>query len=96
MLPLTSIPTEVIRKSLVPYQGFIMPFEIELAPRDRESLSYTEEQISRLHPPKMAELAINPDPVFQVFVDLFGYDLQALRAGSGESGVPAFGWPTPT
>ncbi len=94
MLPLTSIPTEIIRKSLVPYQGFILPFEIELAPKDRGSLSFTEEQVSRLHPPKMAELAINPDPIFQIFVDLFGYDLQALRAGGGESGVPDHDWNT--
>lgn len=94
MLPLTSIPTEVIRKSLVPYQGFILPFEIDLAPKDRGSLRLTEEQICRLDPPKMAELAINPDPIFRIFVDLFGYDLQALRAGGGESGVPEHDWNT--
>ena len=94
MLPLNAIPTEVIRKSLVPYQGFILPFEIDLAPKDRGGLPFTEERVSRLDLPKMAELAINPDPVFQIFVDLFGYDLQALREGGGECGVPDHDWNT--
>ena len=47
MLPLNAIPTEVIRKSLVPYQGFVMPFEIDLTEKDRGMLCFTREQISR-------------------------------------------------
>lgn len=94
MLPLTSIPTEVIRKSLVPYQGSVMPFEIDLTPRDRSGLSSIMEQISRLDTAKQAELRIDPTPIFKIFVDLFGYDLQALQAGGGDSGVPEHDWNT--
>ena len=56
MLPLNAIPTEVIRKSLVPYQGFVMPFEIALSPRDRSGLKYIQEPITRLEPAMQAEL----------------------------------------
>ncbi len=94
MLPLNSIPTEVIRKSLVPYQGFMMPFEIDLTPKDRAMLSSTREQISRFDTPKQAELRIDPTPIFEIFVDLFGYDLAALREGGGECGVPHHSWNT--
>ena len=92
MLPLNAIPTEVIRKSLVPYQGFVMPFEIALSPRDRSGLKYIHEPISRLEPAMQAELHIDPTPIFQVFVDLFGYDLAALHEGAGECGVPDHSW----
>lgn len=94
MLPLNAIPTEVIRNSLVPYQGFVMPFEIDLSPKDRAGLSYVREQITRLDPATQAELHIDPTPIFQVFVDLFGYDLAALREGAGECGVPDHSWNT--
>ena len=94
MLPLNSIPTEVIRKSLVPYQGFMLPFEIDLTPRDRAGLFSIMEQISRLDTAKQAELRIDPTPIFKIFVDLFGYDLQALQAGGGECGVPEHDWNT--
>ncbi len=94
MLPLNSIPTEVIRKSLVPYQGFMMPFDIDLTPKDRGMLSSTREQISRFDTPKQAELRIDPTPIFKIFVDLFGYDLAALREGGGECGVPDHSWNT--
>jgi len=94
MLPLNSIPTEVIRKSLVPYQGFMMPFDIDLTPRDRAGLFSIMEQISRLDTAKQAELRIDPTPIFKIFVDLFGYDLPALQAGGGESGVPEHDWNT--
>ena len=94
MLPLNAIPTEVIRKSLVPYQGFVMPFEIDLTAKDRGMLCFTREQISRFDTPKQAELRIDPTPVFKIFADLFGYDLAALREGAGECGVPDHSWNT--
>jgi hypothetical protein len=94
MLPITSIPTEVICRSLRPYQGFVLPVTYEVPPSQRGYLSSVYETVTRLSGDPVAELALDPTPIFQVFVDLFGYDLAALRAGDGECGVADHGWNT--
>jgi hypothetical protein len=92
MLPLQSIPTEIIRKTFEPTRGFILALDVALATKDRPLRHLAGETMSPLSPAKTAELAVDFDPLFQVFVDLFGYDLALLRAGDGDCGVEGHDW----
>jgi hypothetical protein len=91
MLPLNSIPTEIIRKSLVPYRGFLTKMLIDLPPED-EPLRGNVGQRDRLTGAKEADLALSVTPIYQVFADLFGYDPALLQAGNGDCGVPGHDW----
>jgi len=91
MLPLNSIPTEIIRKSFVPYRGFITKMLIDLPPED-EPLRGNVGQRDRLTGAKEADLALSVTPIYQVFADLFGYDPAQLQAGNGDCGVPGHDW----
>jgi hypothetical protein len=91
MLPLNSIPTEIIRKSLVPYRGFITKMLIDLPPED-EPLRGHVGQRDRLSGAKAADLALSVTPIYQVFADLFGYDPALLQAGNGDCGVEGHDW----
>ncbi len=91
MLPLNSIPTEIIRKGFVPYRGFLTKMLIDLPPED-EPLRGNVGQRDRLTGAKEADLALSVTPIYQVFADLFGYDLALLRAGNGDCGVAGHDW----
>ena len=91
MLPLNSIPTEIIRKSLVPYRGFLTKMLIDLPPED-EPLRGHVGQRDRLSGAKAADLALSVTPIYQVFADLFGYDPALLQAGNGDCGVEGHDW----
>ena len=91
MLPLNSIPTEIIRKSLVPYRGFLTKMLIDLPPED-EPLRGNVGQRDRLTGAKEADLALSVTPIYQVFADLFGYDPALLEVGNGDCGVPGHDW----
>jgi hypothetical protein len=91
MLPLNSIPTEIIRKSFVPFRGFITKLLIDLPPED-EPLRGNVGQRDRLTGAKEADLALSVAPIYQVFADLFGYDPALLQAGNGDCGVPGHDW----
>ena len=91
MLPLNSIPTEIIRKSFVPYRGFLTKMLIDLPPED-EPLRGNIGERDRLTGAKEADLALSVTPVYQVFADLFGYDPALLQAGNGDCGVPGHDW----
>jgi hypothetical protein len=91
MLPLNSIPTEIIRKSFVPYRGFITKMLIDLPPED-EPLRGNVGQRDRLTGAKEADLALSVTPIYQVFADLFGYEPALLQAGNGDCGVPGHDW----
>jgi len=92
MLPLQSIPTEIIRKTFEPTRGFILALDVALASEDRPLRHLAGATISPLSAEKAGELVVNFDPLFQVFVDLFGYDLALLRAGDGDCGVEGHDW----
>lgn len=92
MLTLQSIPTEIIRKTFEPTRGFILALDVALATKDRPLRHLAGETMSPLSAAKTAELAVDFDPLFQVFVDLFGYDLALLRAGDGDCGVEGHDW----
>lgn len=92
MLPLQSIPTEIIRKTFEPTRGFILALDVALAPEDRPLRHLAGATMSPLSADKAGELAVDFDPLFQVFVDLFGYDLALLRAGDGDCGVDGHDW----
>lgn len=92
MLPLPSIPTEIIRKSFVPTRGFILALDVALAAKDRPLRPLSGATMGPLSAEKAAELIVDFDPLFQVFVDLFGYDLALLRAGDGDCGVEGHDW----
>lgn len=92
MLTLQSIPTEIIRKTFEPTRGFILALDVALATKDRPLRHLAGETMSPLSPDKAAEMAVDFDPLFQVFVDLFGYDLAMLRAGDGDCGVEGHDW----
>ena len=91
MLPLNSIPTEIIRKSFVPYRGFITKMLIDLPPED-EPLRGNVGHRDRLTGAKEADLALSVTPIYQVFADLFGYDPALLQAGNGDCGVAGHDW----
>ncbi|MEI7929433.1 MAG: hypothetical protein WCH40_12860, partial [Verrucomicrobiales bacterium] len=91
MLPLHSIPTEIIRKSFVPYRGFITKMLIDLPPED-EPLRGNVGHRDRLTGAKEADLALSVTPIYQVFADLFGYDPALLLAGNGDCGVAGHDW----
>lgn len=91
MLPLNSIPTEIIRKSLVPYRGFLTKMLIDLPPED-EPLRGNIGERDRLTGAKEADLALSVTPIYQVFADLFGYDPVLLQVGNGDCGVPGHDW----
>ncbi len=91
MLPLHSIPTEIIRKSFVPYRGFITKMLIDLPPED-EPLRGNVGHRDRLTGAKEADLALSVTPIYQVFADLFGYDPALLQAGNGDCGVAGHDW----
>ena len=91
MLPLNSIPTEIIRKSFVPYRGFLTKMLIDLPPED-EPLRGNVGQRDRLSGAKEADLALSVTPIYQVFADLFGYDPALLQAGNGDCGVTGHDW----
>jgi hypothetical protein len=91
MLPLNSIPTEIIRKSFQPYRGFITKVLIDLPPED-EPIRGNVGQRDRLTGAKEADLALSVTPIYQVFADLFGYDPVLLQAGNGDCGVPGHDW----
>lgn len=92
MMTLQSIPTEIIRKTFTPTRGFILALDVALATKDRPLRHLAGETMTPLTSEKTAELAVDFDPLFQVFVDLFGYELAALRAGDGDSGVEGHDW----
>lgn len=91
MLPLNSIPTEIIRKSFVPYRGFLTKMLIDLPPED-EPLRGHVGQRDRLSGAKEADLALSVTPIYQVFADLFGYDPALLQSGNGDCGVDGHDW----
>ena len=91
MLPLNSIPTEIIRKGFVPYRGFLTQMLIDLPPED-EPLRGHVGQRDRLSGAKEADLALSVTPIYQVFADLFGYDPALLQAGNGDCGVDGHDW----
>ena len=91
MLPLNSIPTEIIRKSLVPYRGFITKMLIDLPPEDEPLRSHVGQR-DRLSGAKAADLALSVTPIYQVFADLFGYDPALLQVGNGDCGVEGHDW----
>ena len=91
MLPLNSIPTEIIRKSFVPYRGFLTKMLIDLPPED-EPIRGNVGQRDRLTGAKEADLALSVTPIYQVFADLFGYDPALLQAGNGDCGIPGHDW----
>ncbi len=91
MLPLNSIPTEIIRKSFVPYRGFLTKMLIDLPPED-EPLRGNIGERDRLTGAKEADLALSVTPIYQVFADLFGYDPALLQVGNGDCGVPGHDW----
>ncbi len=91
MLPLNSIPTEIIRKSFVPYRGFLTKMLIDL-PAEDEPLRGNIGERDRLTGAKEADLALSVTPIYQVFADLFGYDPALLQAGNGDCGVPGHDW----
>ena len=91
MLPLSSIPTEIIRKGFVPYRGFITKMLIDL-PAEDEPLRGHVGQRDRLSGAKEADLALSVTPIYQVFADLFGYDPTLLQAGNGDCGVEGHDW----
>ena len=91
MLPLHSIPTEIIRKSFVPYRGFLTKMLIDLPPED-EPLRGNVGHRDRLTGAKEADLALSVTPIYQVFADLFGYDPALLQAGNGDCGVSGHDW----
>ena len=91
MLPLHSIPTEIIRKSFVPYRGFLTKMLIDLPPED-EPLRGNVGHRDRLTGAKEADLALSVTPIYQVFADLFGYDPALLQSGNGDCGVDGHDW----
>ncbi len=91
MLPLNSIPTEIIRKSFVPYRGFLTKMLIDLPPED-EPLRGNIGERDRLTGAKEADLALSVTPIYQVLADLFGYDPVLLEVGNGDCGVPGHDW----
>jgi hypothetical protein len=91
MLPLNSIPTEIIRKSFVPYRGFITKVLIDLPPEE-EPLRGAIGQRDPLSGAKAADLALSVTPIYKVFADLFGYDPDLLQAGNGDCGVTGHDW----
>ena len=92
MLSLQSIPTEIIRKSFTPTRGFILALDVALAAKDRPLRPLAGLTMGPLSAERTAEMVVDFDPLFQVFVDLFGYDLALLRAGDGDSGVEGHDW----
>jgi hypothetical protein len=91
MLPLHSIPTEIIRKSFVPYRGFLTKMLIDLPPEDEPLRGYVGQR-DRLTGAKEADLALSVTPIYQVFADLFGYDPALLQTGNGDCGVTGHDW----
>ena len=91
MLPLNSIPTEIIRKSFVPYRGFLTKMLIDLPPEDEPLRGYVGQR-DRLTGAKEADLALSVTPIYQVFADLFGYDPALLQTGNGDCGVTGHDW----
>lgn len=91
MLPLHSIPTEIIRKGFVPYRGFLTKMLIDLPPEDEPLRGYVGER-DRLSGAKEADLALSVTPIYQVFADLFGYDPALLQSGNGDCGVDGHDW----
>lgn len=91
MLPLHSIPTEIIRKGFVPYRGFLTKMLIDLPPEDEPLRGHVGER-DRLSGAKEADLALSVTPIYQVFADLFGYDLAQLQTGNGDCGVDGHDW----
>lgn len=92
MLTLQSIPTEIIRKNFAPTRGFILALDVALAAEDRPLRRLAGATMSPLSSAKAAELVVDFDPLFQVFVDLFGYDLGLLRTGDGDCGIEGHDW----
>ena len=92
MLPLHAIPTEVIRKGFRPYRGFATSISINLSQEDEPLRWRIGEPIGPLGAEKVAELALDVMPVFEVIAKLFGYDLQLLKAGNGDCGVEGHDW----
>ena len=92
MLPLHAIPTEVIRKGFRPYRGFATSIHINLPQEDEPLRWRIGEPTGPLGAEKVAELALDVMPVFEVIAKLFGYDLQLLKAGNGDCGVDGHDW----
>jgi len=92
MLPLHAIPTEVIRKGFRPYRGFATSILINLPQEDEPLRWRIGEPIGPLGADKVAELALDVTPVFEVIAKLFGYDLKLLKAGNGDCGVEDHDW----
>jgi len=92
MLPLHAIPTEVIRKGFRPYRGFATSIHINLPQEDEPLRWRIGEPVGPLGAEKVAELALDVMPVFEVIAKLFSYDLQLLKAGNGDCGVEGHDW----
>jgi len=91
MLPLHSIPTEIIRKGFLPYRGFLTKIPFDLPPEEEPLRSLIGER-DLLTGAKDADLALSATPIYQVFADLFGYDPALLQAGNGDCGVAGHDW----
>jgi len=92
MLPLHAIPTEVIRKGFRPYRGFMTHLEVDLPASEIPVRRAIDMTAGPLTGDKIAELAINLDPIFKVFADQFGYNLDLLKVGNGDCGVDGHDW----
>lgn len=92
MLPLHAIPTEVIRKGFRPYRGFSTSLPINLPTEDLPLRFQIGRPQSALSDEKVAELALNVQPLFSLFARLFGYDPEMLKVGNGDCGVEGHDW----
>lgn len=92
MLPLHAIPTEVIRKGFRPCRGFMTMIAINIPEEDTPLTFHVDAPRGPLTGDKMAVLALNVTPIYEVFAKLFGYDPQLLMVGNGDCGVEGHDW----
>ena len=92
MLPLHAIPTEVIRKSFRPYRGFMTTVAINIPDEDAPLALLVDAPQGALTGEKVALLALNVFPIYEVFAQLFGYDPKLLMVGNGDCGVEGHDW----
>lgn len=92
MLPLHAIPTEVIRKGFRPYRGFMTTVAINIPDEDAPLALLVDAPQGPLTGEKVALLALNVFPIYEVFAQLFGYDPKLLMVGNGDCGVEGHDW----
>ena len=92
MLPLHAIPTEVIRKGFRPYRGFMTTVAINIPDEDAPLALLVDAPQGPLTGEKVALLALNVFPIYEVFAQLFGYDPKLLMVGNGDCGVEGQDW----